>query len=153
MGTIECKTCSGNTHIPKRAYQPSADYDLFAAETTVLKPWGRALIKLNLSMSIPEGYYEQNVGCFALANMCGIIVHDGMIDSDYRGVVCMVLFNLSIEEYMVETGIHTAQLIIERCIMPKFVESASLWMRKQSEAKKVLVLQVFNDVLSTLNFV
>ena len=51
MATIEFKTYSTNAHIPKRAYQASAGYDLFAAETKVLKPWGRALIKLDLSMS------------------------------------------------------------------------------------------------------
>ena len=43
MGTIECKTFL-------RAYQASAGYDLFAVETKVLKPWGRTLIKLDLSM-------------------------------------------------------------------------------------------------------
>ena len=50
MATIEFKTYSTNAHIPKRAYQASAGYDL-RSETKVLKPWGRALIKLDLSMS------------------------------------------------------------------------------------------------------
>ena len=56
MATIECKTYSSNAHIPRRAYQASAGYNLFAAETKVLKPWGKALIKLDLSMSILESY-------------------------------------------------------------------------------------------------
>ena len=90
MVKIECKTYFSNTHIPKRAYQASAGYDPFAAETKVLKPWSRALIKLDLSMAIPEGYYGRIVGRYGLANMCGIIVHDGTIESDYRGVVCGV---------------------------------------------------------------
>ena len=38
MATIECKTYSSNGHIHKRAYQASDCYDLFAAETKVLKP-------------------------------------------------------------------------------------------------------------------
>ena len=40
MATIECKTYSSNAHIPKRGYQTSAGYDIFAAETKILKPWG-----------------------------------------------------------------------------------------------------------------
>ena len=35
MATIEFKTYSSNAHIPKRAYQASAAYDHFAAETKV----------------------------------------------------------------------------------------------------------------------
>ena len=89
MATIECKTYSSNAHIPKRGYQTSAGYDIFAAETKILKPWCRALIKLDLSMAIPEGYYGRCVGFFGLTNMCGINVHDWIIDWDYRGVVCV----------------------------------------------------------------
>ena len=79
MATIECKTYSSNGHIHKRAYQASDCYDLFAAETKVLKPWGRALIKPDFSMSIPEGYYGRIGGHSGLANMYGIIVHDGRL--------------------------------------------------------------------------
>ena len=95
MVKIECKTYFSNTYIPKRVYQASAGYDFFAAETKVLKPWGRALIKLDLSMAIPEGYYGLILGRSGLANMCSIIVHHGTTDSDNRGVVYLVFFNLS----------------------------------------------------------
>ena len=122
MATIECNAYSRNAHIPKRACQASAGYDLFAAETKVFKPWGRALTKLDLSKFIPEGYYGRIVGRSGLANMCGIIVHDGTIDSDYQGVVCVVLFNLSDEEYLVEARNRIAQLIIERSFTPKLFE-------------------------------
>ena len=56
MATVECKTFSSNAHIPKRAYQGSAGYNLFAGETKVLKPWGRALIKLDLTIAVPQDY-------------------------------------------------------------------------------------------------
>ena len=82
-----------------------------AAETKVLKPCGRALIKLDFSMSIPEGCYGRIGGHSGSANMCGIIVHGGTIDSDHRGVLCVVLFNHSDGEYTVEAGNHIAQLI------------------------------------------
>ena len=56
MATVKCKTFSSNAHIPKRAYQGSAGCNLFAVETKVLKPWGRALIKVDLIIAIPEDY-------------------------------------------------------------------------------------------------
>ena len=106
-------------HIPKRAYQSSAGYHLHAAETKVVKPWARVLIRLDLLIAISESYYRQIVGCSDLENMRGIIVHDGTIDSDYQQTICVVFFNLSNEEYLVEAGNHITQLIIEH-----------LWRRK-----------------------
>ena len=78
---------SSNAHIPKRAYQGSGGYDRFAEETKLLKPWSRALIKLDLSIAIPEGSNGWIVGRSGSANTRGIIVHDGMIDSDIE-VLC-----------------------------------------------------------------
>ena len=54
MAKIECKTYSINTDIPRRVYQASAIYNLFVEATKVLKPLGRALIKLDFSMVIPD---------------------------------------------------------------------------------------------------
>ena len=73
-------------------------------------------------IAIPEGCYGRIVGRSGLANTHGITVHNGTTASDYRGIVCVVLFNLSNEKYVVETGNRIGQLIIERCYTPKFVE-------------------------------
>ena len=68
--------------------------------------------------------------------MCGIIVHDGTIESDYRGVVCVVFFNLFNEEYTVEAGNRIAQLIIEHCFTPKFVEVSKFMDKKIERGEK-----------------
>ena len=73
-------------------------------------------------IAIPEGYYGRIVGRSGLANTHGITVHNGTTDSDYRGIVCVVLFNLFNEEYVAETGNRIGQLVIEWCYTPKFVE-------------------------------
>ena len=81
--SIECKKYSSNAHIPKRAYPDSAGYDFQAAETKVLKSWNRELIRLDLLMAIPKGYYGRIVGGSGLANIHGITVYNGTVDSDY----------------------------------------------------------------------
>ena len=91
---IEHKRCSVNAHVPKRAYPSLAGYDLFAAERKVLKPWSRELIRLDLFIAITEAYYENIVGRSGLANVHGIAVHNGTIDLNYQGIVCVVLFSL-----------------------------------------------------------
>ena len=81
--SIKRKTYSSNAHIPKRAYPGSPGYDLLLAETKVLKPWSRELIRLDLVMAIPKGYYGRIVGHSGLGNTHGITVHNGTTDSDY----------------------------------------------------------------------
>ena len=96
--SVDCKIYSSDAHIPKRAYPSSAGYDLLVTKTKVLKPWRRELIRLDLFMAIAEGYYGKIVGRSGLANSHGIMVHNGTIDLDYQGKVCMVLFYLSNEK-------------------------------------------------------
>ena len=67
-----------------------------------------------------------------------------MMDSDYRDFVCVVLFNLFDEKYLVEVGNRIAQLIIEQCFAPKFVKVSKFMEKKQGEGKMILVLQVFD---------
>ena len=74
------------------------------------------------------------------------MVHNGTIDSDYRGNVGVILFNLSNEEYVIERGDRIAQLIIERCYSLKFVEVSQFTKDKteRREGRVGLVLQVFD---------
>ena len=110
----------------------------------MFKLWGRTFIKLDSNITIPEGYYERIIRHSGLASTRVIIVQNGTIDSDYCGIVYVVLFNLSDEEYLVETGDRIAQLIIERCFMPKFVKVSEFTEEKADRGEKVLVLQVFD---------
>ena len=48
----------------------------------------------------------------------------------------MVLFNLFNEECVVERGNHIAQLIIERCFTPKFVEVSKFTEEKTERGQK-----------------
>ena len=134
--SIECKTYSSSVHIPKGAYPDSAGYDLWTAETKVSKPWCRELISLDLFMAIPKGCYGRIFARSGLENAHGIVVHNEAIDLDYRGKVCVVLFNLSNEDYVVEAGNRIAQLITEHCFMPKFLEVNEFTEEKTERGQK-----------------
>lgn len=79
------------------AYRCSAGYDHWSAERNLLKPWSKERVKLDLNIAIPDGNYGRIVGCSGLA--CNsIFVHNGTIDSHYRGYMYVILFNVSNEE-------------------------------------------------------
>ena len=80
---IEYKRYCVNAHVPKTAYPSTAVYDLWATERKFLQTWSRELIRLDLFIAIPEGYYGRIVGRSDLANVDDITVYNGTIDSDY----------------------------------------------------------------------
>ena len=59
---LNSKYLSGCACTAKRAYQGSASYDLYAAETKSIKPRGREVINLALAVAIPEDCYGRIVG-------------------------------------------------------------------------------------------
>lgn len=84
------------------------------------------MVKLDLSFEILPGFYERIAGRSGLANFNGVIAFSGTIGASYWGIVCVVLFNLSDNEYFVKTDSRIAQMIIEKYFKVKFVEYAEL---------------------------
>ena len=84
--------------IPKRATEGSAGYDLASAEETVVPVKGKTIMKTGISIATPEGCYERIAPRSVLPVKKYIDVGAGVIDSDYRGEVGVVLFNHSDED-------------------------------------------------------
>ena len=87
---------------------------MFAAERKTIVQHGRELIKTNLCLKISNGYSGRVVGRSGLANFKGIFAFNGTVNSEYRGNVCVVLFNLSNFTYVVEIGNQIGQFIVEK---------------------------------------
>ena len=99
---------------------------MYAAERKVIVPRGRELIKTDLCLEIPKGYYGKVVGRSGLANFKGIFEFNGTFDSEYRGNICVALFNLSKFIYVVEVGSRIGQFLVEKRNNIKFIEYKSL---------------------------
>jgi dUTP pyrophosphatase len=82
----------------------------------VLKPLERTIVNTGLFLEIPKGYEAQIRPRSGLAIKKGITVLNspGTIDSDYRGEVCVILINLSNEEFIIRDGERICQMIIAR---------------------------------------
>ncbi len=104
--------------LPSYATIASAGMDLRAnlSEPIVLKPLQRCLVPTGLYMALPVGYEAQVRPRSGLAIKKGITVLNtpGTIDADYRGEVCVILVNLSAEEFVIEDGERIAQMVIAR---------------------------------------
>ncbi len=104
--------------LPSYSTDASAGMDLKANidKDVVLKPMQRALIPTGLFVEIPVGYEAQIRPRSGLAKNKGITVLNspGTIDADYRGEVCVILINLSNENFVIQDGERIGQMIINR---------------------------------------
>lgn len=82
----------------------------------VLKPMQRCLVPTGLFMAIPVGFEAQVRPRSGLAIKKGITVLNspGTVDADYRGEVCVILINLSQEDFVINDGERIAQMVIAR---------------------------------------
>lgn len=116
--------------LPEYATVQSAGVDLRAnlSEPVTLPPMGRALIPTGLFLQLPEGWEAQVRPRSGLAIKKGVTVLNspGTIDADYRGEVCVVLINLSGEDFMVQDGDRIAQMVFSRFEKGEFEEVEAL---------------------------
>ena len=104
--------------LPQYATSMSAGMDLRANldAPITLKPLQRCLVPTGIFMALPEGFEAQVRPRRGLAIKKGISVLNspGTIDADYRGEVCVILVNLSTEDFVIEDGERIAQMVIAR---------------------------------------
>jgi dUTP pyrophosphatase len=102
--------------LPEYATVHSAGMDLRAnlTESVTLKPLDRKLIPTGLFIELPEGYEAQIRPRSGLAIKKGITVLNspGTIDADYRGEICVILINLSADDFVIEDGERICQMVI-----------------------------------------
>jgi len=97
--------------LPRYETAGAAGMDLRARLAVVLQPGEAVLIWTGVAMEIPPGYEGQVRGRGSLARK-GVLAHVGTVDSDYRGEIGVVLFNLGREEYTIYRGDRVGQLVV-----------------------------------------
>ncbi len=114
----------------KYSSDEAAGADISTPADFFLEPHSRKLIKIGLKVAIPKGYYGRIAPRSSLAKD-GIDVGAGVIDSDYRGEVRVLLINTTSDQVRFNTGEHIAQLILEKITRGniKFVEELDLTTR------------------------
>jgi len=120
------KRLSEKAKLPLRGSKQAAGYDLSSAHNILIPGRGKALVKTDLAMIIPEGCYGRIAPRSGLSWKKHLDIGAGVIDRDYRGNVGVVIFNHAEEDFQVTTGDRIAQLIMERLAEPEVVEVSDL---------------------------
>ena len=114
--------------IPTYGSEFSAGADLYAVEEAVIEPGQTVLVHTGLAMEIPEGYGGFIYARSGLACKKGMAPANkvGVIDSDYRGEIRVVLLNHSNQQQTIEPGERIAQIVITPVLTPVYEEVEEL---------------------------
>ena len=124
MTEISVKKLKENAILPTYGSEFAAGADLYACleEAVTIEPHQTKLIPTGLAMEIPKGcaglvYARSGLACkkgLAPANKVGVI------DSDYRGPVTVVLHNHGGEAQTIAHGERIAQMVITPVLTPTY---------------------------------
>lgn len=126
--TVRIKKKRADLPIPVYKTSGSAGCDVVASESVIIQPGCRCLVPTGIFLEVPEGYECQVRPRSGLALSHGVAVLNspGTIDSDYRGEVCVLLFNSGMTPFEVRAGERIAQLIFAPVTRARFEETQEL---------------------------
>lgn len=82
--TLELKLLSENATMPKR-YRLDAGYDIYSAETVILEPQEKVVIKTDVAVNIPEGYVGLLTSRSSVSSKTHLVIETGKIDAGFQG--------------------------------------------------------------------
>jgi len=124
---VPIRTCVGeNGSLPEYSTTGAAGADLRASEPVEIAPGARTAVPTALRLQIPPGHVGLVWPRSGLAVRHGIDTLAGVIDSDYRGEVRVVLVNHGDEPFRIEKGDRIAQLLVQPVERAAFAAAASI---------------------------
>ena len=130
MEKISVKLLRPGARVPTYGTEASAGADLYACmqDKVEVGPGQSAMIPTGIAMEIPKGYAGLVFARSSMGAKRGLAPANkvGVIDSDYRGEIRVVLYNHSGEVQSIEPGERVAQLLIVPVFTPGFQEAEKL---------------------------
>lgn len=130
METIRVKLLKPGAKLPTYGSQEAAGADLYACleNPLTIAPGETAFISTGIALEVPRGcaglvYARSGLACkrgLAPANKVGVV------DSDYRGEITVVLHNHGSQPQTVENGERIAQFVITPVLTPSYEIAESL---------------------------
>ena len=112
--------------LPEYASAGAAGADLRASEAVEIVPGGRAAVPTGVRLQIPPGHVGLVWPRSGLAVRHGIDTLAGVIDSDYRGEVRVVLVNHGDTTFRIAPGDRVAQLLVQRVERAVFMAATGI---------------------------
>ena len=127
MKSLKIKKVRENAKLPTRGTVGSAGMDLYACidEPITLNGGDKAVIPTGIAIGLDNPEYAAFVYArsgLAIKHGIGLLNSVGVIDSDYRGEICVGVINQLKEPYTIQPFDRIAQMVIKPVALPELVE-------------------------------
>ena len=131
MDILKIKKVRENAKIPTRGTVGSAGLDLNASidEPITLKKGDTAIIPTGIAIGLDGPHYAAFIYArsgLAIKHGIGLLNSVGVIDSDYRGEICVGVIKQTDPEYTIEPFERIAQMVIKPVELPEIIEVSDL---------------------------
>lgn len=131
MEILKIKKVRENAKIPTRATSGSAGLDLYACidEPITLNKGDKAVIPTGIALGLDDPHYAAFIHSrsgLAIKHGIALLNSVGVIDSDYRGEVCVGVVKLTEEPYTIQPFERVAQMVIKPVELPEIIEVQEL---------------------------
>lgn len=114
MASLKVQILETDAKVPSKAHEGDAGFDLYASETHIILPMEIEKISTGIAVAIEENHFGRVCGRSGFSSI-GLVVHPGVIDSNYRGPIKIIVQNFTKSIRLVEKGTRIAQLLIIPC--------------------------------------
>lgn len=131
MEILKIKKVRENAKLPTRATEGSAGLDLYACieEPITLNKGDKAVIPTGIAIGLGDPHYAAFIHSrsgLAIKHGIGLLNSVGVIDSDYRGEVCVGVIKQTEESYTIQPFERIAQMVIKPVELPEIIEVEEL---------------------------
>ena len=109
-------------NLPAYSHPGDAGADLCSSVNGIVPSGGKALIPTGICIALPPGHVGLVWPRSGLAVKHGLDCGAGVIDSQYRGEIKVLLFNHSDMDYPINKGDRIAQLLIQKVETVEFIQ-------------------------------
>ncbi len=120
--TIKIRLLDPDAKLPEYAHIDDAGMDLFSIENTTLPIGASLLVRVGISIELPEDIEAQirPRSGLALKHQITILNSPGTIDPGYRGEIGVILINHGKKAFKITKGMRIAQLVFQNIVRARF---------------------------------
>jgi len=122
---VKIKKLHPEAKIPTYGSDQSAGFDIYAIDNLDIQPKETKKIPTGLAFELSENYHLQIWNRSSFGSK-GIHHSAGIVDSDYRGELSIILHNSTNEVFKIEKGHRIAQVLVIPAIQANFTETETL---------------------------
>ena len=109
---LKVKLLHKNATLPKKGSAQAAGLDLYAKEDTTVKVGSQKVLETGIALEMEPGYHAQIAVRSSYATKYRARVEAGLIDSDYRGEILVIMSNNGSKDIHIKQGERMAQLCL-----------------------------------------